>query len=143
MAVKKPRWLEGAIQYEKGFFQFGWRDIKTHRTFYYKLCALVLVLSGTTSGLTVEFEHIEPDRSSYGVRAATCALGAAAIVFLNMIPTRTLGRPWFDGGVRATGGLLALLAGVFWLLAEMDGNVQPYILAIVLNGMVLFTGLYK
>lgn len=139
MMAKKPRWLENAIQYEKGFLQFLWQDIRTYKTFYYKIVAMFVVLSGSTTGLIVDFEHIDPDRGSFGIRAAICALGAAAIVFLNMVSTRTLARPVFDGIVRATGGLLALLAGVFWLLAETDGNIQPYIVPIVFNGFVMFS----
>ena len=139
MAFKKPRWLKTAIQYEKGFLKFMWRDIKTYRMFYYKVLGLFLVLSGSITGLIVDFEHIDPNQGSFGIKAAICALGAAAIVFLNMVSTRTLARPVFDGIVRATGGALALLAGVFWLLAETDGNIQPYILVVVLNGFVMFS----
>ena len=137
MAIKKPKWLGSIMEYEKGFFQFVWRDAKRNKILYYKFLAVILVVSGTLGSLVVDFEHIDPTRSSYGIKAATCALGAAAVVFLNMVSTKPLAKPWFDSGVRAIGGLLALLAGIFWLLSETDGNIRAYIPGIVLNGLVL------
>ena len=106
------------------------------------MLALLLVVTGTLSGLVAEFEAIEGYRDGYGIKAATCALGAAAIVFINMISTTGVAKPWFDLMIRGTGGVFAFLAGIFWLLAETGGNIQPYVLAVAFNGAALFTAVF-
>ena len=120
MKGKRPRWLVNAIRYEKGFIAFAWSEIKKGKAFYVKSLALFVIVAGTISGLLSSFEDTEVYRSGYGIKAATCALGAAGIVFIGMIPTASSADPF----IRALGGAFAFLAGTFWLLAETGGNIQ-------------------
>ena len=134
MMGRRPRWLGNAIRYEKGFIAFAWGDIKKGKAFYVKSLALFVVVAGTISGLLSSFEDTEVYRSGYGIKAATCALGAAGIVFIGLIPTASFAKPSFDPFIRVVGGAFAFLAGVFWLLAETGGNIQPYLLVILSTG---------
>ena len=134
MKGKRPRWLVNAIRYEKGFIAFAWSEIKKGKAFYVKSLALFVIVAGTISGLLSSFEDTEVYRSGYGIKAATCALGAAGIVFIGMIPTASSAKPSFDPFIRALGGAFAFLAGTFWLLAETGGNIQPYLLVVLSTG---------
>ena len=143
MAVKKPRWMESAIRYEKGFLQVCWREIKNNKVYYYKSLALLIVIASTMSVLFIDFESIEPNRSEDGIKAPVFALGAAAILFLNLVSTRgKIGRLRYDKMVRLVGGIFAFMAAVFWFLAETNGNIRPYMVPMVLYGAVLFTALF-
>ena len=131
MKMMCPQWLARALRYEQGFLALAWRDIKRTRMFYLKALATGLVLVVTLNGLTADFGAVEGYRSGHGIRAALCALAAAALVFIGMVSTSNVARPWFDSFVRVLGTALAFLAGGFWLLAETGGNIQPYLLVVI------------
>lgn len=133
--------MKNTCDYERGFFRLSWQELTTRKIHYAKTLALVVVLSSTVSALPADFEDLQPSGSVHGIRAALCALGAAAIVFVNMISTRTPAQPRIDVLTSATGGVLAVLAGVFWFLAETGGDVYPYIRVFILNGVVLLGAL--
>ena len=135
MSIRFPRWILRAIDYEKGFLTLVWNDIRERKAVFAKALALLGTLALTLTGLAGDFGA---DADSYGVKAAICALGAASIVFIGMVSTTGQANPRFDPLVRAVGGLFALLAGVFWLLAETDGKMQPYLWAVATNGAVMF-----
>ena len=63
-----------------------------------------------------------------GVAAAVSALGAAAMVFVSMIQPALGERRFADHLVRIVSGILALLAGWHWLLAETEGHLWPLLL---------------
>ena len=134
MKGKRPPWLVNAIRYEKRFIAFAWSEITKGKAFYVKSLSLFVVVAGTISGLLSSSEDTEVYRSGYGIKAATCALGAAGIVFIGMIPTASSAKPSFDPFIRALAGAFAFLAGMFWLLAETGGNMQPYLLVVLSTG---------
>lgn len=139
MPMKPRRLLNVAIEYEAGFLRALYRDIRKNKLLYWKAIGLLIVLSGTLSSLLVASFSGEEFGSAYGIYAATLALGAAAVVFINMISTAEVARPRFDNLVRFLGGVLAFAAGVFWLLEETSGNILPYVVAVGLTGAVMLT----
>lgn len=133
------RHLRNLLVHEKGFIKLSWRELSTHKIHYSKILALAIVVSSTVSALGADYEDIQPGGSVHGIRAAVCALGAAAIVLVNMVSAQTMqtiARPTLDPAMRAVSGLLAVLAGGFWLLAETGGDVFPYLRVLVVNGTV-------
>ena len=135
------KWLMNAaqhqVQYQRGFFATLRADVKRYKIFYLKLLSLIVVVSFTVVAVSVDFEVVEGYRN-YGIKAATCAMGAAAVVLIGLIPTTTLTRPFFNPFVHTVGGMLAFSAGVFWLLSETSGSVGPYLVIIVVNGFAMF-----
>ena len=106
---------------------------RNNRIFYLKTVMFIITLSGTMGGLVSSSQFSEG--ASNGVRAATCAIGAASMVFITMVPTPAGTKPYFDVVIRSTGGLFAFLAGMFWLLDETDGRIMPYIIVLISSGI--------
>ena len=130
---KLSKWVSDAMQYERGFLAFAHSHFRNNTIFYLKTVMFIITLSGTIGGLVSSSQFSEG--ASNGVRAATCAIGAASMVFINMVPTSAGTRSYYDVVIRSTGGLFAFLAGMFWLLDETDGRIMPYLIVLISSGI--------
>ena len=137
--VKKAlrQWLLSVGRYQRGIAIVA-LETSLKRAAWWKRIGLLFVLlpviSVTLSDLPSDVE------TEYGVKAATCALGAAACVFIGLIPTALETRR-LDYMIQFIGGSFAILTGVFWLLSSTGGRLWRYMLAVVPIVIGMFIGM--
>ena len=126
------------IGYELAFGRNALEDLRqSHR---WKILVTLVVVASVV-GVIVGSYAVDTDgiEVGHGASAAASALGAAAMVFISMIRAESEGRRFADHLVRAMSGILALLAGWFWLLAETGGHAWPFLLGIApISGVLIF-----
>ena len=90
----------------------------------WKALVLVLVVIGVASAIyTPNFDEVVMGNgSSYGVKAALCALGATTLAFTSVIPSGASNRRR-DIELRVASAISAGLSGVFWLMGETGGKI--------------------
>ena len=128
------KWLISIGRYQKGIAIVG-METSLKRTAWWKGISLIFVLIPVVSTIIVYGSgRLETE---YGVVAATSALGAAACVFISMIPTSP-STTRLDTFIRIVGGSFTILAGSFWLLDATDGHLWPYVTTVAPIALVLF-----
>ena len=90
-------------------------------------------------GWFADEDELEALEVTSGIRAAFSALAAAATLLVNLIPARPDER--MAGQINFLGHFLgaaaAALAGWYWLSAETGDNPTPYIIPMVILGVVV------
>ena len=96
-----------------------------------KLVAVAVVVVCVRGVMVSDYFDVAGESvSEHGVKAATSAIGAAAMVFVTMIRRDSKTRRFVDRLAQFTSGGLALLAGWFWMLAETSGKPWPFLIAV-------------
>ena len=82
--------------------------------------------------LGVWFHTSDIEGAHFGVKAATCALAAATLLIVGLLPERAgLYGVAATFVVRLGGAILAFLAGWNWILHETDGQPFPFLLPVI------------
>lgn len=83
-------------------------------------------------------EELPSATESYGAKAAMLAMAGAATLFISLIPTGSSRRNRkIDLYVQTVGAIAVGCTGWFWLLSATNGNLGPYLAAIVPSMTVL------
>ena len=122
-------WLSSVATYQKGVWGLTVQSMT--RTGWLKLLATGVVVMCIQGVMVSDYFDVASDSvSEYGVKAATSAIGAAAMVFVSMIRRDSRTRQVVDRLTQLMSGGLAILAGWFWLLAETSGDPTPFLIAV-------------
>ena len=122
-------WLSSVATYQRGVGGLTVRSMT--RTGWLKLVAAAVVVMCIQGVMVSDYFDIDRESiSEYGVKAATSAIGAAAMVFVSMIRRDSRTRQFVDRLAQFISGGLALFAGWFWLLAETSGDPWPFLIAV-------------
>ena len=83
-------------------------------------------------------DELDTLKVTSGVRAAFYAMAAAVTLLVSLIPTRDggLGAAILNFFVQLLGAWAAFFAGWYWLSSETDDNPLPYILPMVILGVI-------
>ena len=123
-------WLSSVATYQKGVWGLTVQSMT--RTGWLKLLATGVVVMCIQGVMVSDYFDVASDSvSEYGVKAATSAIGAAAMVFVSMIRRDSRTRQVVDRLTQLMSGGLAILAGWFWLLAETSGDPTPFLMGII------------
>ncbi|MDE2686447.1 MAG: hypothetical protein OXI16_02965 [Chloroflexota bacterium] len=124
------------IEYELAFGKNVVEELRqSHR--WKVLATLVVVVS--VLGVIIASYGVDSEvlQVGYGAIAAVSALGAAAMAFVGMIRSEAYATAY--SLVRVGGGILALLAGWYWLLSETGEYFLPFLLGIApISGVLVF-----
>ena len=137
-----PTWVVAVLRYERGVAKVAF-EMSLKKPVWWKAVVSCVVIAAVSSVIVSDFGVVtKGSEADYGVKAAISALGAAAMVFISLIPSRPKPRPLFEHILRALSGCFAFMAGVFWLLSETSGRLGPYMIVVMSIGLAMSIGIF-
>ena len=120
------KWLKSVGRYQRGVAIVA-RETSLKRFAWWKRISLGFVMMPVAIVLFSDLPG--GSETEYGVKAATSALGAAACLFIGLLPNRGITSP-IDYIFQCTGVGFTIMAGSFWLYDATNGEPWPYIIAV-------------